>query len=365
MIIGVDAGCLGLTDKRLQVGVYQVAVNLLQQLRDLDKKNNYYLYSFAPIEKELLSSFGPRMKNVIVKPTSGWMKIWLPLRLAKDKPDVFLALSQVAPMLFSFSSPKVVGLIHDVAFKKYPALYPTSSKHDSETNYLIKRADKLVTVSEKTKEDLVTLYSANKEKIDVAYEGVRNLPKVKKKLDVRPFFLFAGALKKQKNIPTFLRAFSLFVQNTKDDVDLRIVGGDKWLDDEIATILQQLDPKTLEHIIFERFVDDKRLAELYSSAIAFVSPSLYEGFGLPFIEAMSFGCPVIGSTAGALPEVIGEAGLLVSPLDYEKLYDSMGAVYTDKTLRGNLAKKARLQARKFTWDRFAKTIFSIISEYER
>src|SRR5438034_10973470 len=102
MKIGVDAGCLGIKDDRLKVGVYRVAVELLRQLGKIDKANRYYLYSFYPIDKKLMESFGPRMSNVLVVPSRGWMRIWLPFRILSQRPDVFLGLNQALPRKIAY-----------------------------------------------------------------------------------------------------------------------------------------------------------------------------------------------------------------------------------------------------------------------
>lgn len=367
MIIGVDAGCLGIEDERLAVGVYQVAKNLFQQLGKIDKKNIYYLYSFYPINEQVMKSFGPRMRNIVVRPTKGWIKLWLPLQLVKDKPDIFLALNHVLPTKIPFISIyKTISLIHDIAFEKFPDMYPQSFKKLSrETKKTVYQSNSIIAVSKTTKKDIISFYKIHSKKVAVAYEGVRPLSKGKKKKAMVPYFLFVGAMKQQKNIPTLIRAFDMFLKKGAQEINLSLVGGDKWMDKEIEKTLQQISAETKKHIQFLGVVSDQKLANLYTNALAFVSPSYYEGFGLPFIEAMQQGCSVIGSTAGALPEIVGDAGILIDPHNEKKLYKAMENVFNNRKLRENLQQKGVQKAKTYSWELFATQIFSIIAQYEK
>lgn len=362
MKIGVDAGCLGVTDKRLKVGVYQVVKNLLIKLGKMDTTHEYLLYSFAPIEKSLMKEFGQHMKNVVVNPTKGWLKIWLPLRLFLDKPHIFLALNQSAPLKL-FSSFKTLGMFYDIAFEKMPELYDYAAsvkKHSSNSNYLAKHADELISISQKTRQDIVDVYNIRPEKIAVAYPGIPTIkPEREVPIKEKDYFLFVGAFKKSKNIPTLLKAFAQFLNRSKKPYSLLLVGGDKWLDPEIQITLSTLPQSVQKQIHFLGFVDDAKLFSLYPHATAFVSPSIYEGFGLPFVEAMQLGCPVIGSNAGSLPEIIGDAGLLVDPLSTSELAQAMEKV-TESNTRSKLVAKGKEKVKAYSWKSFAKEVYSAI-----
>lgn len=358
MIIGVDAGALSIGDKRLQVGVYQVTVNLLQQLATLDKKNNYLLYTFAPINEKLLASFGSRMQNIVIKPEKGWGKLWLPLRVVKDKPDVFLALNQM-PLSFKPKKTRVIGLFHDLAFEYFPEMYPGSlTKLRVGSRKLAQQASALIAVSQATKKDIEKFYYLPSNNITVAYEGIRNLPKAAKGNTKNPYFLFVGALKRQKNIPAIIQAFA----GLDAKVDLVIVGGDTWLDPEIHTTLNSLPAGIKDRVIFKAFVIDQELAYLYSHAIALVNPSVYEGFGLTLVEAMSLGCPVIAGNTGSQTEVVGKAGILVEPGNIQALQNAMEKMLKNSTDRQHFSSLGKQRAKMFSWESFAKAIFSIIGE---
>lgn len=364
MKIGVDAGCLGITDERLQVGVYQVVKKLLIELGKIDTENEYLLYTFIPIQKELLKQFGPRMKNIVVTPARGWLKIWLPLRLLLDEPMVFLALNQAAPFRFLTSTYKTIGIFYDIAFEKYPEFYAYSSsvnKHKKNSKYLAKTADTLISISQSTKNDLVKLYKVLDKKITVSYPGFVSSIDEEHYQHTNPYFLFVGAFKKSKNIPTLLKAFEEFLNESKSLYDLVLVGGDKWLDPEIEQTFRSLTTSTQKRIKREGFVSEKKLASLYKEASAFVGPSYYEGFGLPFVEAMYYGCPVIASDRGSLPEVINDAGILVNPESSHMLAQALGQVITP-SIRKKLIQNGNKRISKFSWQSFANTVKSALDK---
>lgn len=362
MIIGVDAGCLGVKDKRLKVGVYQAARNLLEQIGKMDKKNTYVLYSFYRIDTSLVKSFGPNFKNVVVKPVRGWTKIWLPLQLLKDKPDVFLGLSQALPLKLPLQTYKSILIVYDIAFEYHHALYKDSwRKLHEETSHAVKSAESIIAVSQATKTDLIATYAVSPERITVSYLGGRKLPKPKAYDQQKDFYLFVGSLKPSKNIPRLLDAFHRFLEKTHADIDLLLVGGDKWIDERIEESMQKLPEKTKKQIKFVGNIDDDELAWLYEKTLCMVSPSIMEGFGLPFVEALSFGKPVIGPLTGSVPEVVGDAGILVDPKAVQAIATALTRM-GDARQRDIFAKKAKQQAARFDWQIFAKTVYTAIQE---
>ncbi|MEX2007824.1 MAG: glycosyltransferase family 1 protein [Candidatus Levyibacteriota bacterium] len=363
MLIGVDAGCLGIKDTRLRVGVYTVAKNLLEKLGKLDRKNKYALYSFYPIEKSLMKSFGPNMKNIIVTPVRGWMKIWLPMKIRKETPKVFLALSQTVPSYMPFrKKPYTIGFVYDLAFEKFPNMYPGfASKLKNESRNTANVSDAILTISENSKKDLIKLYKTNVKKIHVSHPGVsKNFKHIgKKHKSKKPYFLFVGSLKRTKNVPGIIKAFLYFIKSSKIDFDLYIVGGDKWFDSEIRQVLKDAGSKNIQ---FLGFVNEKMLPSLYRGATAFVSPSFYEGFGLPLAEAMKSGIPVIGSNASSIPEIVGDGGILVNPKNYKEIGGAMMEVVKNSKKRKSMIKKGLKRVDNFSWDKFANDVMSLINK---
>lgn len=358
MIIGVDAACLGVTDDGLKAGVYYVAYHLLSSLVDLDDQNTYYLYSFSPIKKSILKQFPKKSKNIIVRPSKGWLHIALPLRFFKDKPDVFLALSQAMPFYHPF---KTIGFIHGLDF--LPKFHESRSKKLKENSeFLISNADKLITTSEFLGKTIGENYHKKNTILSLGIDIVF-FRKAKRHTTAIPYFLFVGTLKPSKNIPALLKSFSLFLQQTKGEYRLLLIGSNFWLDKEILYIISRL--KLTNAVEFIPFIENKNLVEYYVGAEALLMPSLYEGFGLPLVEAMAAGCPVIASNVGAIPEVVGDAALLADPMNYKKFAKYMQEVVTNTKLRKDLIRKGRKQAQKYSWEKFARQVLDIIESYEK
>jgi glycosyltransferase involved in cell wall biosynthesis len=170
-----------------------------------------------------------------------------------------------------------------------------------------------------------------------------------------PYLLSLSTLEIRKNIAHLIRSFvALVSQEPVDDLCLVLAGKKGWLEHEVYSALEPLEPKLKERIIFTGYVEDRDLAALYKGAIAFVYPSLYEGFGLPPLEAMQCGTPVITANTASLPEVVGDAGLGVDPLDQDALAQAMLTLYSDTSLRADLATRSIQQAAKFSWQTCAQ-----------
>lgn len=361
MKIAVDAGALGITDKRLKVGVYEISLNLLNELLRIDKKNIYYLFSFDSIKfnNEILTS---RVVNKIITPRLGWFSFRLPMELAINKNDLFLGLSQAIP---ATSTPSI-GFVYDLSFLLYPEAYVKSRERlQKNTETLVKRADHLITISNSVRRDLLLRYSIlAKSHITVATPGINHIFNMDglRYHSKYPYFLFVGALKPGKNVPLILRSFSEFIKTQKKIFDLYLVGGDYWKDPQIDILIKELHlddrVKQLGHVP----VSD--LAAYYRGAVAFVSPSFYEGFCLPAVEAMASGCPVIGSTTGAFPEVVGDSGILVDPQDVQGLTEAMMTMVNNEKARREYIKKGLARSKRYSWRKFAEKVYEIIKRYE-
>ena len=341
MTIGVDAGMLGVTDERLKLGVYRVAYNLLKHISRLDTKNSYRLYSFHPVD-----GFGPNIQNIVLG-ARGFLRARLPLELRRNPVDLFLGLGQALPPFLSAPS---IGYVHDIGFRFHPDAYGNSYKKlEKNTADLVRRATHIVAVSETTKRDIVRVYGRNPSTITVCYNGVdeRFTLKGKKYKHQKPYFLFVGSLNCAKDIPLLLRSFA----KTRG-CDLILVGGEYWPDPAIDTAMLRYGLN--ERVIKVGHVSDEKLAMYYRGAIAFVTAALHEGFCLPAVEAMVCGTPVIAVNRGALPEIVGDAGLIVEP---GHLSEAMNKIRRN---RSRLAKLSLIQAKLFSWSASAQKLLALI-----
>lgn len=366
MIIGVDAGCLSIRDRRLKVGVYRLSFNLLNNLSQIDKTNRYLLYSFSPISQEILSYFGTNMENKVLRPRRFWLTVRVSLEFLLKKPDIFLGLSQSLPL---FHPLKSIVFIYDLAFEYHPDCYPGSfNRLSRQTRYAVRHSDRIVTTSHSTKADLVKLYGIDEKGIEIIYPGVDSIfsPQPPKKVDrikekyrlEKPYFLFVGSLKPIKNIPRIIDGFYKFLRQIKKSYQLVIVGSNFWLDKKITKRIKQL--KMEKEIVNLGYLPVQELPGIYTGAFVFVSPSLYEGFGLPLLEAMACGTPIITSNVGSMPEVVGDAAFLVNPENIDEISNALIEITKSSSLRDALRRKGLKRVKKFTWNRFATNVLSLI-----
>lgn len=351
MNIGVDGGALSITDDRLKVGVYRVAHNLVKELSAIDAKNNYRVYGFGR---------GGEPGNFVRLPQFGFQKVWQSLDMMTHSVDVYLGISQSLP--FTLYDVRKIGFIYDVGFLDYPEYYPGSAMSLSrQTASLVTRAHHIVTSSHASAENILRHYDYPKEKISVAYLGVdaqftaigaimrRNLP----------YFLFVGSLKPGKNIPMMIRSFAQFLKESKKFYELLIIGSDVWLDPEIERAIRDLKLENRVHMM--GFPNDRTLASFYRGATALLTVSKIEGFGLPAVEAMASGTPLIASTKGSYPEIIKDVGLFVDPDDEKGLVKNMQKIITNTKLRNTCIERGIARATQFTWKSFAQSVLDIFS----
>lgn len=264
---------------------------------------------------------------------------------------------------------RTVLTIHDLAFEKYPAEtmpgmldFLRRAVPDS-----ARRADHIITVSEATRRDVIEMYRIDPDRVTAIPHGVsaRYSPalsgheaEVRRKygLGDGPIILTVGTLQPRKNHLRLVQAFA----RVAGDARLVIAGGAGWDYDAVRAEVERL--KLGERVVFAGFVADGDLPDLYRTATVFAYPALYEGFGLPILEAMACGVPVVTSDRSSLPEVAGGAGLLIDPMDVDALADAISRVLEDSSLRADLHEKGLGRARQFTWQRAAEMTRAIYDQ---
>lgn len=288
------------------------------------------------------------------------MERWLP------PCDIFHATDHLLPRL---KSAKTVFTLHDVIFKFFPEYHLPLNRWflTNALPHFLRRADAIIAVSECTKRDAMKFYNLAPEKITVIYEGVnpalRRVDDRNRLAEIRaryaknqPYLLFVSTIEPRKNIPALVDALKIlrargFTQR------LLIVGRKGWLYQPIFDHVKQTGMSDV--VDFLDFVPDADLSALLSACDAFVFPSLYEGFGLPPLEAMACGAPVICSNTSSLPEVVGDAALLIDPRDPSDIANAIARVLTDQHLRDELRAKGFAQAAKFSWERAARETLAV------
>jgi glycosyltransferase involved in cell wall biosynthesis len=290
--------------------------------------------------------------------------------LARYKPDIFVSLDG---FLSLGSSAKQLSVIYDINFEHFPK--DIKLKNRLYFLYFFKRfakkAKRIATISEYSKKDIVEFYKVSPEKIDNVSCGVSSkfIPLSNEQIiEVRahwsngkPYFFFVGSMHPRKNIKRLLKAFKAFKEKTSSDFKLVVAGAILWSKQEIEQEFENNPAK--DDIIFTGRVSDKELVDLLGAAYALSFVPIFEGFGLPIVEAMQSGVPVICSNVTSMPEVAGEAGILVDPYDIENITSAMINLYENKNnLRNQLIEKGFKQKELFTWERTAKLFWNSVSK---
>jgi len=294
------------------------------------------------------------------------LRIPLPVELALGRLDIFHSPDFVLPPVARAAK---ILTIHDLSFLRVPECADPRLRW-----YLgqvvprsVRRADYLLADSESTRRDLIELLHVPPERVQVIYGGVdpafapvddeNALQAIRDKYARgRPFILAVGTLEPRKNYPTLIRAFARARAKSHLPHVLVIVGKKGWVYDPIFAAVEELGLQ--DTVLFPGFVPDTELPALYSAAELLATPSFYEGFGLPPLEAMACGTPVVVADVSSLPEVVGDAGLRIDPHDPDALADAILRLVEDSALRESLRKAGFAQARKFTWDRAARELLA-------
>jgi glycosyltransferase involved in cell wall biosynthesis len=275
----------------------------------------------------------------------------------RDPPDVLFVPAHVVP--WRCAVPSVVT-VHDLGYLYHPRAHPLLERLylDWSTRHSVRLARVVITDSQATRDDLVRHYQVTAGKISVCHPGVdeslapvrdpARLEAVRRKYGLpKDYILFVGTLRARKNLIRLLEAYGRLVARPENPPTLALAGKPGWGYREIVARIEGLG--LTGRIILPGYVDEDDLAALYSGSRAFAFPSLYEGFGFPILEAMRCETPVVCSDAASLPELAGDAALIVPPHDVEALADALERILTDEALRAHLTEKGRAQAERFTW----------------
>jgi glycosyltransferase involved in cell wall biosynthesis len=265
---------------------------------------------------------------------------------------------------------RLVATIYDLSFVTYPELHlPANVEHCLRgTKLAIDRADALIAISESTRRELIEEMGAPPERIVVtplAAEPALHRENDPARLDAvrrryqlpEQFILFLGALEPRKNLPRLLQAFAALAPPLQREFPLVVAGAQGWLNDSVHEHVRKLG--LVERVFFPGYIDQGDIAALYSMATVFAYPSLWEGFGLPVLEAMACGAPVLTSNVSSLPEVAGDAAVLVPPTDVDALAAWLGRLLDDEAFRADLSARGRRRAAQFSWERCARETLAV------
>jgi len=382
MTIGIDASR---ANKFHKTGTEWYSYYLIEELKRIDKKNHYFLYS-----KELLQSgleqLSENWESKVLNwpPRYLWTQIRLSLEMLRYPPDLLFVPAHALPLVHPR---KTVTTCHDIGFERFPELYsPLELRyHRFSMRLAIKKAIKIITPSEFTKNEIIEFYRAdprkfvviphgyNKERYKViedigggkSEEGQRGVEgsagAVLKKYKIqRPFILYIGRLEKKKNTAGLIEAFhELGIRNQESGkLKLVLVGEPGYGFFEVEEKIKKYNLE--DKVIMPGWVSEEELPYLFYTAELFILPSFYEGFGLPVLEAMACGTPVVASRVASIPEVGGEAIEYFNPWDIDEMVEKIRKVLEDKNLRDKLRRKGLERVEEFSWEKCARKTLEVL-----
>lgn len=370
VIIGVNTRLL-IQGKLEGIGYFQE--QLLMRLARNHPKDTFVFFFDRKYDKSFI--FSDNIIPVVLPLQARHPILWkiyfdylLSIYCKKYHIDVFFSPENYIPQIKNIP---IICTIHDLNFyhndkyignnlhQKYFMHYFPMNAHKS---------DRIITVSEYSKKDIIESFHIEENKIDVVYNAANRVytqqNEQKKELTRikytggKPYFYFVGSLHKRKNLVNLFLAFDMFKNKTKSDVQLLIIGGKKWWKGEIENTYNALIHK--QDVLLLGRKEAKEVAEIASASIGLVFVSLFEGFGIPIVEAFAAGVPVITSNVTSLPEIAGDAALIVNPYNIESISEAMQKLYEDKDLRNTLIEKGFNRNKMFSWDKSAEKLWKII-----
>jgi glycosyltransferase involved in cell wall biosynthesis len=371
MIIGIDASRT-IVEKRTGTEVY--ALFLIQALVPLalSRDHTIRLYFNAPPSPQLAAAFPEKVEQVVIPFPRLWTHVRLAAALHRESPDVFFTPAHVIPFTYHGAS---VATVHDLGFHLYPEAHLWTQRVYLRwsTRHNAGRARSLLVDSQATASDLTRFYGTPPGKITVVYPGVEPglqpvtnaaaLARVQAQYGLQsPYLLYLGTLQPRKNL---IRLVEAYAGIPRPRPQLVLAGQTGWLADSLLAYIQELDPSVGEGIRLPGFVAAPDKAAVISGATALLYPSLYEGFGFPILEAQACGTPVLTTTSSSLPEVAGDAALLVPAEDADAIKTGIERLLTDAALRHDLVRRGQANAQRFTWEQAARQALDVLERTGR
>lgn len=383
MRIGIDARTILNPEKGDSIGVGHYTYQLIRHLLETDRENEYVLFFDWRVREKDVKKFSQPNVKVKFYPFSDYKK-YLPgayneilgtATLMKEKLDIVHSTSPTSRIPSSYRG-KVIVTVHDLASYKHPDIFPSFkvAKYKTVLNMMVGKAEKVIAVSNSTKNDICQIFNCQKDKVSVIYSGFDKRlfeesrvkrEKVLEKYGISEtdkYILFLGTLEPVKNLARLFEAYKIFkekcnVKSGSCHYKLVVAGKRGWLAEEYKKIAKDLG--VAKDIIFTGYVVGDELVPLFKNAEFFIMPSLYEGFGTTVLEAFATGTPVIASNVSSIPEIAGDAALLVDPINVQEIADAMVKVAEDDKLRYDMRQKGFKQVEKFDWAKCAKETLEI------
>lgn len=359
MKIGIDASSLTIEKA---TGVENYVRNLVLSLNKIKSNDLFSLYT--PAKFYNFPKLNPNFAIIKKSALKYWSQLQLPRMISKDRPDVVLFPSNiVAPFLSS----KIVYHFHDLAWMIYPKAYSNSMRLRQllAIKRAKKRADRIIVSSQSSKIDLIKYFKFNSDKITIIPFGYNeSIKSYRTDLSSRSGIIFVGRLEHRKNIINMIKAYKLYASSIDNPETLHLVGHPGFGFDEINTELSQATGSGYK-IIWHRSLIDEEYYRILGQSKIMLFPTLYEGFGLPILEAFAAGTAVISSDASSIPEITGDGALLTDPKDIDQISKLLKMLLLDNKLRFRLIKNADLELAKYSWEKCARETLKLLENVAR
>ncbi len=354
-------------------GIGRVTFEIVKRMVENHPEDDFIFFFDRAYDESFI--FGKNVTPVILNPPARhpilwycWFEIAIPKALKKYKPDVFLSPDNYLSLK---AKTKTVLITHDLAHIHYPNEIPFLTKkfYNHYVQKYIERADQIITVSDFTKKDIIQNYGTSSDKIEVVYNACtpnfqpaedHEKDAIRKKYaEEQAYFFYIGSINPRKNIIRLIKAFDQFKEKTKSPIKLLLGGRLAWQSGPIKDTFENAKYKS--EIKLLGYLEEEELPKVISAAKALVYISLFEGFGLPILEAMYCDTPVITSKVTSMLEVAGDAALMIDPTSVDEIANAMEEIQ-DKTFAESLVQAGRKQREKFNWDRSAEQVYNCLKK---
>jgi len=376
MRIGIDVR----TMTSNMTGIGKFLNGILGSLLEIDKSNQYIFYycdgsiegKFKNNDNIKLRKIKPIFKKNLKYSLSKvlWEQVQFPFIANHDHLDILFSPYFDFPLIYNKKS---IVTIHDISILLFPENHSARFRiyFYNLLKCMAKKATKIITVSNNSKKDICNYLNVPEKKIEVIYGAVNKYfysksdneynQNIQKKYGIKnKLILYSGGMAVRKNLEVLIEAFARLQDNIEEKYDLVLTGKKNIVTNQLSNLARELGVK--ENVIFTGYISEKELSSLYCSAELMVYPSLYEGFGLPITEAMICGTPIVCSNISSLPEIVGDAAILVDAQDCIQLSNAIIEVLSNKILKSELSKKGIARVKKFSWKKSAKKLLSVLEE---
>jgi glycosyltransferase involved in cell wall biosynthesis len=350
-------------------GIGWFSYEILKRITRNHPEHEFLFIFDRPFAPEFI--FGDNVKGVVIGPPARhpilfyiWFELSIPRLLKKHKVDLFLSPEPYMPLKLNVPS---IQTIHDLSFEHYPNDLPFAAQKYNQRMIPLaaKKASQIFSVSEYSKSDIAKLYGISADKIDVVYNASKEdfVPSSSEQIQEtrnkysggKPYYLYVGALNPRKNLVNLFKAYDQVCEAKGAENKLVVVGNKMYWTKEIEQTFNSM--KFKNEVVFLGHLDTDNLNKVYGAALALTYISYFEGFGIPIVEAFRSHCPVITSNVTSMPEVAGDAALLVDPFKVDEIAEAMMQIANSDELRQDLIKKGCQQVKKFSWDISAEKIW--------